>query len=369
MTTTAASSVAADSAVLNGTANPTGLSTTGWFRYDTTDPGTCSDTFGTRAPDQSGAELGAGVSPVAYAHTLTGLVPGTTYYYCAIASSPLRTSFGAVLSLTTKAGVPRVTTTPPTDVVSDGAVLNGAVVPAGAATTGWFRYSTINPESCTDSFGVRAPTSDGQELGAGVVAVSFSVALSGLVPGRTYYYCAIATNQQGTTYGELLSVVPGAGAPGVVTEGPTDLAGEAATIVGTVQDNGSAATVWFRYGESEPGTCDDSFAARADAASSAAPPTAEAGPRTYSAALTGLKPGVTYYYCAAASNLRGATFGQVRSFTTVAPPPTAGPSADAVEPAGGCTYGARTASSASLLSLLSLLGLVGLLLRRRRRWD
>ena len=132
-----ASAIAADSAVLNATANPTGVRTTGWFRYDTIEPEACSDTFGTRAPDKDGAELGAGISPVPYAQTLSGLSPGTTYYYCAIASGPLGPRFGAVLSLTTKAAAPQVTTTPPTDVVSDAAVLSGAVVPAGAATTGW----------------------------------------------------------------------------------------------------------------------------------------------------------------------------------------------------------------------------------------
>ncbi|HRI53527.1 MAG TPA: hypothetical protein PLW65_25455, partial [Pseudomonadota bacterium] len=366
VTTAAASAIAADSAVLNATANPTGVRTTGWFRYATTEPEACSDTLGTRAPDKDGAELGAGVSPVPYEQTISGLSPGTTYYYCAIASGPLGPRFGAVLSLTTKAAAPQVTTTPPSDVVSDAAVLSGAVVPAGAATTGWFRYGTTKPESCSDSFGSRAPAGDGQELGAGITKVAFSVALSGLTPGRTYYYCAIASNQQGTTYGELLSLVPGSGAPGVVTEGPADVAGDTATIVGTVADNGSAATVWFRYGELDPGTCDDSFTDRTAAASSATPLAVEVGPRAYAVPLTGLKPGVTYYYCAAASNQSGAAFGQVRSFTTVAPPTTASPAGDAAESTGGCTYGARTASSASLLSLVSLLALAGFLLRRRR---
>ena len=35
---------------------------TGWFRYATTNPGTCNDTFGTRAPATGGTSLGAGTS-------------------------------------------------------------------------------------------------------------------------------------------------------------------------------------------------------------------------------------------------------------------------------------------------------------------
>ncbi len=365
VTTAAATDIAAESAVLNGAADPTGLATTGWFRYDTTDPGSCSDTFGTRAPDKSGAELGAGASPVPYSQAVTGLAPGTTYYYCAIAESGQRTSFGAVLSLTTKAGAPRVKTLVPTDVVGDAAVLSGAVVPSGAAATGWFRYSPTRPESCSDSFGTRAPAGEEQPLGAGLTAVTYSVALSGLKAGTTYYYCAIASNAQGTTYGELQSFVAGVGAPGVTTEGTTDVAPSSGTLVGTVAENGSAATVWFRYGEVDPGTCDDSFASRVAAIPAETPLAAAAGPRLFSAPLSGLKPGVTYYYCAAASNQSGAKFGVVRSFTTLADPTAA--SANAVDPAsaGGCSYRGR--ADGTPLALLTLLPLLGLLLRRRRR--
>ena len=45
-------------ATLNGTANPNGAATTGWFRYATTNPGTCNDSFGTRAPASGGTRAG-----------------------------------------------------------------------------------------------------------------------------------------------------------------------------------------------------------------------------------------------------------------------------------------------------------------------
>src|SRR5687767_1211690 len=44
--TTAATLVATTSATLNGSGNPNAAATTGWFRYSTTDPGTCNDVFG-----------------------------------------------------------------------------------------------------------------------------------------------------------------------------------------------------------------------------------------------------------------------------------------------------------------------------------
>ena len=74
-----------------GTANPNSISTTGYFRYWTTNPGSCSDVGGTRVPSAGGTALGAGSSNVNYAITTASqginLTPNTTYYYCAIASN------------------------------------------------------------------------------------------------------------------------------------------------------------------------------------------------------------------------------------------------------------------------------------------
>ncbi|MHB8879383.1 MAG: hypothetical protein ACYC8T_37285, partial [Myxococcaceae bacterium] len=56
-TTSSATSVTATTAVLNGQTNPNGEATTGWFRHDTTSPGTCNDTFGTRVPGSGGTAV------------------------------------------------------------------------------------------------------------------------------------------------------------------------------------------------------------------------------------------------------------------------------------------------------------------------
>jgi hypothetical protein len=99
--TLAATGIAAAGATLNGSANPNGSAATGWFRYATTNPGTCNDTFGTRAPTSGGASLSSGTTTVPFSQTLTGLTGGTTYYFCAIASNAGGTRFGSVLSFTT----------------------------------------------------------------------------------------------------------------------------------------------------------------------------------------------------------------------------------------------------------------------------
>src|SRR5215211_2815823 len=87
VTSSAATLVTNSSATLNGSANPNLGTATGWFRYSTTNPVTCNDAFGTRAPAAGGTALGAGSSAVPYSQPIAALTPGATYYFCAIASN------------------------------------------------------------------------------------------------------------------------------------------------------------------------------------------------------------------------------------------------------------------------------------------
>ena len=205
VTSSAAGGVTSSSATLNGAANPNDAATTGWFRYDTTDPGACNDSFGTRAPAAGGTALGSGSTSVPYSEPISGLSPGTTYYFCAIASNSAGTAFGAVFSFTTAPLAPVVDTSAATSLTSDTATLNGSADPNDAATTGWFRYATTDPGSCDDTFGTRAPASGGTALGSGSTSVPYSEPVSGLSPETTYYFCAIASNAGGTSFGSVLS--------------------------------------------------------------------------------------------------------------------------------------------------------------------
>ncbi len=213
VTTSAASSITSSSATLNGAANPNGFSTTGWFRYSATNPGSCNDTFGTRAPLAGGATLGSGTSAVSYSEPLSGLSSGTIYYFCAIANNSGGTGLGSVLSFTTSAATPTVATNAATNITASSAILNGSANPNGNAATGWFRYGTTNPGSCDDAFGTRAPLTGGTALGSGTAAVSYPENISGLSPSTVYYFCAIAENSGGKGYGSVLSLTTLASAP------------------------------------------------------------------------------------------------------------------------------------------------------------
>ncbi len=101
VTTTGATSTTDVATYLTGSGNPNGIPATGWFRYSTTTPGTCNDSFGIRNPLSGGVDLGSGTSFVPFSATAKALTPSTTYYYCAIASNVWGTVFGLVVPFTT----------------------------------------------------------------------------------------------------------------------------------------------------------------------------------------------------------------------------------------------------------------------------
>ena len=83
---------------------------------------------------------------VAYSQPISGLTPGTTYYYCAIANNALRERRSARCCRSRRsATAPTVTTNAATLLTGTTATLNGTANPGGDTTTGWFRYATDQP--------------------------------------------------------------------------------------------------------------------------------------------------------------------------------------------------------------------------------
>ena len=94
-----ATTVEAGEATLQASINPNESNTTYHFEYDTT-PYTSSAGHGTSTPD---VEIGAGTSAVAAEAKITGLEPGTTYYYRVVAVDTIETFDGPGKTLTTPA--------------------------------------------------------------------------------------------------------------------------------------------------------------------------------------------------------------------------------------------------------------------------
>jgi CSLREA domain-containing protein len=85
-----------------------------------------------------------------------------------------------------------VSTGAPTEVARGGATLNGLANPENAGTSVHFDYGT------TTAYGSQTSA---QSIGSGASEIPFSASVSGLTPGTTYHYRAVATNGVDTVYG------------------------------------------------------------------------------------------------------------------------------------------------------------------------
>ncbi len=178
---------------VNGQVNPDGYDTVTWFEYGTT-PGSLVYTT-------SLVDIGSGTNYQTVSQTLSNLSQGTTYYFRVGARNQYGTSYGQILNTQTSGfsqgtGAPVVATNPATYIAQNSALMNGTVNPEGNAATGWFEYGP------TASLGLQTQV---QAMGAGTSDGQLSYAVTGLLPGTTYYFRADAQNPSGTAYGSILS--------------------------------------------------------------------------------------------------------------------------------------------------------------------
>jgi CSLREA domain-containing protein len=148
-----------------------------------------------------------------YSHAGSTLVTVLTSVFGEVGASP-----GFIPSITTKA---------PSSVGLNAATLNGSANPNGDATIAYFRYDNADPGSCSDLFGTKTPD---HNIGNGTSNVDYSDQVTGLNSLQTYYYCAVATNSAGTSFGTVLHFTTNPALP------------QAPTITGTTPPSPSQST-------------------------------------------------------------------------------------------------------------------------------
>lgn len=137
-------------------------------------------------------DIGNGNSPVVVAQELTGLHPGTTYHYRAVAVNADGETVGAEQTFETPPLQPPVVATGQAQSVAQ----NSVILTATVETQGF--QTEYEFDIGTDTgYGTRIFGNAGAESGA----QTFTVPLQGLAPGTTYHYRIAATNTFGTTYG------------------------------------------------------------------------------------------------------------------------------------------------------------------------
>ena len=229
-----ATSVKQNEAVLNGTVTPNGTATVAWFEYGT-NPNLASYDNTTI----QNIVAGTGTQPVNT--PLSGLTPGSTYYFRLMASNAGGFAEGKIFSFTTHNPPPDVTTGDPSSITLNGATLNGSVNPNGAATKAWFEYG-MDPNL------VSFTATDNQNLGSGRNPVAMDNTLSGLNTGVTFYYRVAAASVEGEVKGEIKSFSTRIPPPAAATGTATIITTTGATFNGTVNPNGFSTDAWFEYG-------------------------------------------------------------------------------------------------------------------------
>jgi hypothetical protein len=289
VSTGGADGIGVSSARVAGSVNPQGRGSVAWFEYGTT------SALGSRTGDQ---DAGFGTRASRLYAQLTGLQPGTRYYYRVAARSDAGTTVGRTRSLTTSAG-PLATTGQP-QLAGVDVVLTGSVDPVGRATSWWFELGPTTAYGTTTV--VRAAGS-----GRGAVAVSES--LAGLTPGAEYHVRLVARSSAGTTRGADVSFRT-AGVPVIGRPAVSGISLARARIDADVATSGLETSVWielFRRG---------AFVSRTGTRT--LPGAGGAG--RVSLRLTGLAPGTRYTFRVVARNAAGTATGASASFGTAARP-------------------------------------------------
>jgi hypothetical protein len=234
VTTHGAFAITSQGASVNGTVNPNGSTTDGFFEYGPT------TAYGSRT---ALASLGAGAQDVQLSGVaIQGLACGTLYHYRAAATNAAGTATGYDNYFTTAACAaavpPTVTTGTAANVSASGATLTASADGKGTSTNVSFQYG-LTTQYGTNSTGMAL-------TGAGGVSID----VAGLSCGTLYHFRAVATSANGTatgTDGTFTTSACPATAP-VITIQPKDVtvkSGQKATL--SVQATGSGTLTYQWY--------------------------------------------------------------------------------------------------------------------------
>ena len=322
VTTDDATHIANHTAILNATINPLETNVSYYFQW-----GPYENPAAYKTHVKS---VGSGSKPVKVSATVSGLKPGTGYYYTILADYNYR--IGGVESRGQVNGENRTFTTlispgaatiQATNVTSNSATLNATVTPNGLPTI-WY-------------FEIRKFFTIWKRIGTGEEPVTQNwnalANISGLDPDATYRFRIVAKSIGGTAYGQELSFKTPPFAFPLVTTGPAyNITKNSATLEGIVNPRGSPVSYWFQYG------ADNSYG-KYSTGQSGVSGTSNA---TVSVTITGLIPNTTYHYRLTASSVKGPVYGPDKIFTTPFSPQDVAPR---VVPGGITTFSPPSAKS------------------------
>ena len=238
-----------------------------------------------------GTGIGEFVSEIA------GLDANVLYYIRAYATSAYGTTYGEEFSFTTVAGMPVITTKSVTDITASSAICGGNVINSGGVsiTARGVCWSTTQNPTISDNH-----TIDG--IGTG----EFNSNLTSLNNNTTYYVRAYATNSKGTAYGEKRTFTTQEGLAVVTTSDITSITDNSAVSGGNITDDGG-------FSITARGVC---WSTNQNPTTSDTHTSDGTGTGSYTSSLSSLSYNTTYYVRAYATNSKGTSYGEEKTFTT-----------------------------------------------------
>ncbi len=265
-----------------------------------TERGVCWGT--SHNPTISGSHATSGTSTGTFTVNMTGLTANTHYYVRAYAKNSAGISYGNEVDFTTSQNIsaPTVTTSQVTNVTQTTATGGGNVTSDGGATVTerGICWSTSHN-----------PTTSGSHATSGTGTGSYTVNMTGLTAGITYYVRAYAINSAGTSYGSEVSFTTQQAVtiPTVTTSQVTNITQTSAKGGGNVTSDGGATVT-------ERGIC---WSTSHNPTTSGSHAYNGIGTGSYTVNMTGLTSGTTYFVRAYAVNSQGTAYSSEVSFTTL----------------------------------------------------
>jgi len=187
LTTSDATSITPNTVICGGIITSDGGATV-------TERGLCWNTSSSPTIANNKASNGNGRGP--FSSNITGLTPGTTYFFRSYGINSVGTSYGNEVSFTTLSGLIGLTTSDATSITLYTAVCGGNISSDGGSNIterGLCWNTTTNPTLANNK----------KIVGSGLG--SFTTNLTGLSANTHYYVRTYATNNVGTSYGNNVS--------------------------------------------------------------------------------------------------------------------------------------------------------------------